>query len=719
MSEERTNIVLPLVLAGAILLSTIGFMGLILSMLPEREDENGGIGNEVLVSKEFEMAEGMANEQFENSLDQGELAKQNAPSRKPLPSSKGFQQPGSGPVTQGADQGKTRSEDELLSQEGYVEIGNTPKAPAVEMEETFDLLNGKGDILISANSNIQSGEAPDEFVLPDLGGDPEVPVNEDGVMMDTDKISDIEGDLDDVSDEIGGYLGEYSPGTTTAGMSEEDVQGVVWTISNRTTRDSDLDGNPEYINDLRVSSGHRNDTLINGALTWIVGFNYIYEDTDSDGVPNREEVTIVKFANYTIAGNKVAEGISYSNLLKNDTDGDGVIDRVEIRHLSYGYRMTILGGIKSYATAGELVMTDSNADGIFEDKEGTAVFYFKHEMGSPLVTVRESVVILHGKDSLQTDELSKLAFTRVNNTSGKTILEMGYGWTVKVQGNTKNLVIVAAHNNTLTGRLQYVIFNGTETKDAAGTTYRVTAFAVDNRTLLLGGKRSDFAAVDYTVTIGTTQRTDKGTLAVARIEDRPNRDTESYMWINVDRKAVNGSLEYENITIVAGHNVTAGSSLNSTTGLVVRVFQDSDRDGNPEYLKEAVALVIAKDTNSDGVKEWEGYAAHSKELWDSDSDGNIERNFTFFVMGFKDDPDGDGNINTDRSLMISINRTDANSNGFFELEEEAYVGSLKKDDDSDGTLDAQRTVGKWVKRTDVNDDGTEINEQSGTWTDES
>lgn len=71
------------------------------------------------------------------------------------------------------------------------------------------------------------------------------------------------------------------------------------------------------------------------------------------------------------------------------------------------------------------------------------------------------------------------------------------------------------------------------------------------------------------------------------------------------------------------------------TGLVVRVFKDRDRDGRPEYLKAAAAIMIAKDINSDG------------------------------------------------------------------------------------TLDVQRTNGKWVKRTDVKDDGTEINEQSGTWTDES
>jgi hypothetical protein len=312
-----------------------------------------------------------------------------------------------------------------------------------------------------------------------------------------------------------------------------------------------------------------------------------------------------------------------------------------------------------------------------------------------------------------------LAFTRINNTAGRTILEKGYAWSVKVQGNIKNLMIVAANNNTVTGRLQYVIFNGTETKTSAATTYRITAFAVDNRTLLFGGKRSDFAALDYTVTINDTHRSDLGALAVARMEDWPNRDTESYMWIHVDKKMISGATTMENVTIVAGHNVTKGSSLNSTTGLIVRNYLDDDMDGNPEYLKEAVALVIVKDTNSDGIKEAEAYAAFSKELWDSNSDGNIDRNFTFFIMGFKNDPNGDGNIEVDRSLMISINRTDANSNGFYEIEEEAWVGSLKKDDDSDGTEDHHRTVGKWIKRTDTYDDGTEINEQSGTWTDES
>jgi hypothetical protein len=719
MSNGKTNIVLPLALIGAILLSGVGFIGLLATLVPEREEGSGDIAGENFVNKDFQEAQMKAKQQFDGSFDQAELAKTHAPELREIPSSKGFTQSSGTAAPQQPDQGATRSEDDLLSQEGYVSIDKTPDAPAVEMDETFSLLNGKGSLLQDSQVYVQSKEAPDQFAVPEMDEEPEMPVKEDGMVMDTEKISDIDSDLNDVSGEIQEYLGDHSPETTSAGLSEEDVDSYAWEITNKTVRDSDKDGNPEYINDLRVIKGERNDSAINGHLTWIVGFNYVFEDGDSDGVPNREEVTIVKYANYTINQNKVAEGISFSNVIRNDTDGDGKIDIIEIRHLSFGWRSTLLGGIKSFATAGELIMKDSNNDGIFENKEATAVFFYRHELGSPLVPVRESVIILHGRDNSGMQELSKLAFTRVNNTAGATLLETGYAWSVKVHGNTKNLMIVAANNNTVTGRLQYVIFNGTETTSSSGTTYRVTAFAVDNSTLLFGGKRSDFAALDYTVTMNDTHRSDLGALAVARMEDWPNKDTESYMWIHVDRKAVSGVVALENVTIVAGHNVTKGSSLNSTMGLIVRNYVDDDMDGYPEYLKEAVVLVIVKDSNSDRIKEWEGYAAFSKELWDLDSDGNIDRNFTFFIMGFKDDPNGDGSIETERSLMISVNRTDANSNGFFELEEEAWVGSLKQDNDSDGVEDHHRTVGKWIKRTDTYDDGTEINEQSGTWTDES
>ncbi|MGA1873049.1 MAG: hypothetical protein ACMUHY_05195, partial [Thermoplasmatota archaeon] len=461
MSDGRTNIVLPLVLVGAILLSTVGFMGLLLTVVKNIDNEENDLENVVPHSREYRYAEKIANKHFEASIQQGEIAMKNAPEQRPMPSSKGFQESLESETNVGMDEVRTRSEDELLSQNGYVSVEDAPRAPAVEMEETFGLMDGKGELLVSASECLREGKAPDLLSVVEIEDELDMPVGEEGVRIKTEHISDLDTELELVSDEMGGYLGEYSPGTKEAGLSEEDIDGFSWDLSNRTTRDSDRDGNPEYINYLRVFSGKRNDTLLNGTLTWIVGYNFTYEDINSDGIPNMEERTFVKYANYTVNGKKVAEGISLTRTLHNDTDNNGAVDRIEIRHLSYGYRFTLLKGVKSYATAGELVIIDGDNDGTFEDREGTAVFYYKYETGSPLVTVRESVVMVRGKEKAAFSELSRLAFTRINSTAGKTLLEKGYGWTLKVQENSRNLVIVAANNNTLTGRLQYVILNAT------------------------------------------------------------------------------------------------------------------------------------------------------------------------------------------------------------------------------------------------------------------
>jgi hypothetical protein len=717
MKNGKGKLILPLVLAGAILLSTVGFLGLLSTLAPE-DDYKGdeATGSELPNSREFVEAEVQAETQFEGSLRQAEVAKARAPEQRGMPTAGSMRISEQDVPEEGQEIGRTRSEDDLLSDEGYIGMEQMPGAPAIEIDDTFTLLNGQGNVLDTADTFIKEEEAPETFPLPDMEGEVILPVGEGGVSVDTEKVSDIDGDLSSVSREIETYLGENTPDATKAGLDEADLQGIDWLVSNRTTRDSDGDGNPEHIHDLRVVFGQRNDTALNGTLRWVVGFRYVYEDLDSDGVPNMEEATLIRFANYSINGIKIAEGIVFTSILRNDTDGDGIIDHVEIRHLSFGSRITLLKGVKSFATAGELVMKDSNNDGIFEIKEATAVFYYRHELGKPLVPVRESVLIANGKERPNVKELSKLAFTRINNTSGKTLLETGYAWTIRDQGSNRNILAIAANNNSVTGRLQYVIFNGTETRNTTATSYHVTAFAVDNRTLLFKGKRSDFVALDYTVTLENGKRTDKGVLAAARIDAYPRTEIQTYMWISLERVNASGTVLLENVTIVAGRNTTTGSSLNSTMGLVVRVFKDDDGDGDPEYLKEAAAITISTDRNSDGFKEWEAFAARSTELHDNDSDGNVDLNMTFTVLGWKGDPDSDGNIDTERTLMHHIKKTDANSNGFFELQEEALVGTLKEDSDSDGDLDNEKSVGRWKKVTDTYDDGTEINEQSGTWT---
>ena len=283
----------------------------------------------------------------------------------------------------------------------------------------------------------------------------------------------------------------------------------------------------------------------------------------------------------------------------------------------------------------------------------------------------------------------------------------------------KNLLIIGARNDTVTNRVQYAIFNGTETVSGASTTYHVTAFAVYNSSLLFGGIRSDALALDYEVTLNGTERYEKGFLAAARIDDRPIVDTETFLLISLERTLSDAVLSYENVTIITGRNVTIGSILNSTMSYVFREYKDADLDGDPEFLKEAAAIAVTRDSDTDGIKEWEAYSVHIHEVWDNNSDGNRELDHNFTMMGWKNDPDDDGNIDVERGLMTDIKEHDANSSGNVELREEGMVGFLKEDHDSDGVIDHEMYTGFWKKLTDTYDDGTEVTEGSGTWTNES
>jgi hypothetical protein len=715
--KGKTGVVLPLILIGAVMLSGVGLLGLLLQAA-ERDDDAGQ--TEILngvVNEEISKAHEIAEVRFDESLDEAEKAKENTPSQKDLPISKGFDQPQVPNLPAGEGEITRSSDDDLLSEEGYLNRDSSPEAPDVEISDSLSLLNGKGQLLDDTYNSVKEGDVPSELPYIDINEEVTLPVTEDGVEIDEDRTEDVTGDLEDVSSDIEDLIGENTPETTKAGLNEDSLSGSTWDISNSTVKDEDTDGNPEWKYELRVAYGILNKTFMNGTLEYIIGFEYEYRDADDDGIPEYEKAVHVRMANYSASGVKLAEGLAFSEALRNDTDGNGAIDRVEIRHLSYGYHATILKTVRSYATAGELIMDDPDEDGTFENKEATAVFFYKHETVNPSVTLKESVVMINGKETEDEAELSKLAFNRVNNTSGTTIFEEGYIWSYSEDDDSKNLMIIAARNNTVTGRLQYVILNGTETVTGDSTIQKLTAFAVENSTLLFGGTRSDAVALDYETVISGDQKDETGFLAAARTEERNTRLEESFLLISVDRTEIDNILKEENSTVLAGHNVTT-SGLNATMAFANRIYQDTDLDSNPEYLRDSWAVSRQEDHDIDGNLDRESYAVHWIEIRDSDDDGNPEWNQTFSMLGWKVDKDDDGNIDIERGLMRNVTGYDDNSNGFVELKETGTVGFEKTDSDSDGIVDKEKYLGAWEKVTDVNDDGTEINTQTGTWTHE-
>lgn len=712
--KGKTGVLLPLVLIGAVFMSGVGLFGLLLQAA-DRDSGSGQIEIEnSIMNEEISNAQEVAQVRFDESFDEAQKAKTHVPAEKSLPISKGFEQPDMPSLPQGEEETTRSSEEDLLSEDGFISKDSSPGAPDIQVADSLSLLDGKGDLLKETCTTVKEGEVPDRLPFIEIDEEVSIPVTEDGVDIDDDRIDEVSDDLEDASNDIEDLLGENTPETTKAGVNDDISDSNIWNISTSTIRDSDNDGNPEWKYELRVAYGMINRTFLNGTLEYVVGFEYEYMDSNDDGIPEYEKAVHVKMANYTASGIKLAEGVSYSEILKNDTDDSGIIDSVEIRHLSYGYHATILKTIRSYAVAGELIMDDADEDGIFEDKEGTAVFFYKHETVNPSVTLKESIVIIHGKETKDRAELSKLAFNRINTTTGKTIMEEGYIWSYTENDDSKNLLIIAGRNNTVTGKLQYVILNGSETIFENSTVHKLTAFAVENSTLLFGGTRSDAVALDYTVTISGEQTTERGFLAAARTDTRDSRLDESFFLISMDRTEVSEILVNENSTIIAGKNVTT-DGLNSTMAFANKIYIDSDSDGNPEYVKESWAVGRTEDRDIDGNPEKEAYAVHWTEIKDQDDDGNPEWNQTFSMLGWKTDSNDDGNIDIERGLMSNVTAYDSNSNGFVELKETGIVGFEKKDTDSDGMIDKENYLGAWEKVTDVYDDGTEINTQSGTW----
>ncbi|MFW3145685.1 MAG: hypothetical protein ACMUIE_02605 [Thermoplasmatota archaeon] len=99
-----------------------------------------------------------------------------------------------------------------------------------------------------------------------------------------------------------------------------------------------------------------------------------------------------------------------------------------------------------------------------------------------------------------------------------------------------------------------------------------------------------------------------------------------------------------------------------------------------------------------------------------DTDGIGEMNRTLVMIGWRWGPVGDRDIDTEHGEVIDIKAQDCNSKGFVELKEESKMGFIREDGDTDGVIDHEKYAGLRKKVTDVLDDGTEINEESGTWT---
>ncbi|MGA1821871.1 MAG: hypothetical protein ACMUIG_05035 [Thermoplasmatota archaeon] len=716
MTAKNTTkmIILSTALIGAIFLAGIGFLGILveLSRMAEIGPEEPDIEKEFIHVDEFDETKITAEDRFDESMDHARIAEMGAPSEMKMPIDGAFTGP-SVPSADGEESSRTRSDDDLTAETGYISKNDIPKKPQVSVDSSISLLNGDGDILRDTGSYLSKEEIPESVGGIDFGESEEMPVTESGVSIDETKLEGVDEGLDDLEDDLDEALGENAPSVENAGLTEAGLSGTLWEISNKTTIDGDLDGNPEWIYDIRFGTGQINNSAVNGTLSYAVGFERKYEDADSDGNPNYEEITIIRYANYTINGIIIAEGVEYSHILRNDTDSDGTIDRIEIRHLSYGYHYTILKHRRSFARGGEVIMDDTNGDGTFDKAEGTAIVFFRHEAGIPLVPVVEAARIVHGETDGTSAEWGDLAFIRVNNTKGETQLEMGFIRAAKVSPGYANVMAIGARNDTVNDVLEYAILNATRTVSSGNETLHVTAFAVRNSTIE-GGARSDALAIDWE---GYSNRKDthaRGFLAAARNDTVGNATTEVFVVIMSEKDLSGSVLISENTTVILGVNVTSDSGLNSTIGLAQKLYEDGDGDGSPEYLREALAVGRTVDSDIDGNNEKEGYWGLIKETYDSDSDGNPETVTSLAFMGWKWDSDDDGNVDLERGLLINVTSYDNNSNGNVELRQTGTVGFQKTDSDSDGVIDHEKYLILWKTRRDVYDDGTQIEEESGS-----
>ncbi len=714
--ETKYLILLPMALFGAAMIAGVGLLGMLGVLVQLDLDNDDAPSTDIAVptaGKEIALAQSIAQERMGSSMETAEMARSNAPTEMEMPLKDSYSQPILPVVVPTAQYDGTRSSDDLLSQEGYIKEPTMPESPELELDGTVSLLGDASSPLVDAEEWLKEGMVPDELPDVPIKDADDLPVSDDGVTVDPDLLDESAEDLGSAEEGLGEALGEFAPDGTDAGMDETDLTGTVWDYQNSTWVDSDKDGNFEIIYKERVTSGSMNGTIPSSSLNYIVGYMYRYIDNDDNGIPELEETVIVRYANLTISGNVAAEGVSFSHLLRNDTDGDGNIDLHQATHLSYGYHVTVLGGIKTYAYGGELRSMDIDGDGTFETTEGSAVFFFRHELGNPLVPVREAVVLVHVKVSPKSAEASKLAFNRVNTTAGATVLEEGYAVYAKETPGYQQVSIMAGRSRPQIGTVQYALLNASKTTNGSKESVHLTAFAVENRTLIGGALRSDVIGIDLrSIGNGSAVHTE-GTLAAARNVSSVKRTDLTFLFIMGKSDEIGGKKVFEEITVIYGNNVT-------TTGLVSNfvvaysTMTDMDGDGYPEHRKSFVGASHKEDADMDGNPEKEGYILVANEVKDNDSDGNPEMNNTFVIMGWKTDGNSDGILDTERGLIGNTTSFDNNTNGNYELTKKTLVG-FDKTYGSDGSVVSERYAVSWEERTDPKDDGTEVNVRSGTW----
>lgn len=710
MSDEENGkrLLLPLVLIGAIILASIGLLGLLI-----KSSEKGPVETikEDIYDALFHEARKVAEEKFEESETIAFQAEEVAPKETPPPIGSAPPLPTTGAASPPLEGEMTRSEDDLLSEEGYLTPEEIPPKPSVSVSEASLLLKDKKEVLDESGEWIVAEDVPPTVEEPPLTDEVTLPVDERGVALNSESEleNDIKGDINQTREELSGKLEDNTPSTTEAGVDEGDLLKYVWNTTRKTTTDSNGDGNPEWMHEIRVAYGQRNYTAINGTLTWIAGMEIKMEDRDSDGTPNYEEKALLIYANFTIGGVKVAEGISYTSLLKNDTDGDGAIDFISAKHLSYGYWYTLLLTRKSFATAGFVNLSDADGDGSFEEKKGAAFFFFRHEAGNPFVPVKEAVVLVKGEEEGNSREATLIAFQRINNTQGKVLRERGFVHHVKVNPGEKRVLLVAAENNTVTEKVYFAVFNATRKTTQAGVELEVRTFAVENRTRLGGVHEENAVAVEI---LKTPAHLNVGVAAGKKVLGGPN-PTEEFLLLSVNRTYSSGTLTSENSTLIVGRTLMASGEKNVTVGISQKRLNDPDGDGNPETVVMSLGIGRGVDKNGDGINETTGYFLSQTELSDSDSDGNPEVNHTFIIMGWKYDSDSDGYPEKEVGLLINSTGYDNNSNGNVELLKVQKIGMLKEDHDSDGTVDHEKYHVFVREVRDVNDDGTQIEES--TW----
>jgi hypothetical protein len=702
-TTKVAGIALALILLGAVFMAGLGFLGILISLSKMgAETGSDGEGKENTFSyvnePELEEAKSDAQSKYEESVLEAKVAGENAPDERGF-AVDGAYTPAPMPdldLGTGSESSRTRGSDPH-SQEGYLGEKDAPAVPDVDLKDTTALLGPNQEVLGSLSDDIASKQAPDGIGTISYPTDTDLPADETGGSLDTDELDGANDQVSSVEETLKKKLGNFAPDMDQAGLDDTTLTALHAQTSVKSTWDSDLDGNAEKTQVVNMTFGQRNNT--DGTiLQYIAGYELKMEDRNDDGTPDYKEETVVIYAKLSLNNRTLAEGVSYTHVLKNDTDGDNIVDDVLAQHLAYGWIVDPSGDVLAAAQAFEYKAVDADNDGTFDREEGTGIVFFRHTSVQTLIPVREAVVIVHALKEGSDIEYGQIAFQRCNDTQGNKLLEEGYVLYYTEKNGLKNLIGIAGRNDTENGVVQYALLNATDD----GSELHVSALAVRNTT---ENNRTLTEAV-Y-LQWNDTGSHQEGVLAAA------SNDTvvEAFALISFRRDLSGTAVTFENVTAIVGH-VDRTTGKNSTFLFAQKITVDADADGNPESIKEALGIGRSIDANSDGKAESEGYFLAMRERTDNDSDGNVEIDHQVLIMGFKTDANSDGTIESEKGLVVNRTFYDNNTNGNVELSNEALIAFEK----TYGTSDHEKYVIAWKNREDVNDDGTQINEKSGLYT---